>query len=173
MTLPPAAGLPAGVDKRLYYGYNTVGNRIIDVVQFGEGVTAVVSFDGLRLEEGSPIYLQIIRCLERGIAAGAVADGDELPSRRVLSARLGVNPNTIQKAFRLLEEEGLISSRAGAKSAVTLTPERAAAIRRRLLEEEAAALVRSLRQLGLDREGAAALVLRLWDGETEREEEAP
>ena len=133
----------------------------------------MVSFDGLRLEEGSPIYLQIIRCLERGIAAGAVADGDELPSRRVLSARLGVNPNTIQKAFRLLEEEGLISSRAGAKSAVTLTPERAAAIRRRLLEEEAAALVRSLRQLGLDREGAAALVLRLWDGETEREEEAP
>ena len=133
----------------------------------------MVSFDGLRLEEGSPIYLQIIRCLERGIAAGAVADGDELPSRRVLSARLGVNPITIQKAFRLLEEEGLISSRAGAKSAVTLTPERAAAIRRRLLEEEAAALVRSLRQLGLDREGAAALVLRLWDGETEREEEAP
>ena len=133
----------------------------------------MVSFDGLRLEEGSPIYLQIIRCLERGIAAGTVADGDELPSRRVLSARLGVNPNTIQKAFRLLEEEGLISSRAGAKSAVTLTPERAAAIRRRLLEEEAAALVRSLRQLGLDREGAAALVLRLWDGETEREEEAP
>ena len=133
----------------------------------------MVSFEALRLEEGSPIYLQIIRYLERGIAAGTVTDGDELPSRRVLSARLGVNPNTIQKAFRLLEEEGLISSRAGAKSAVTLTPERAAAIRRRLLEEEAAALVRSLRQLGLDREGAAALVLRLWDGETEREEEAP
>ena len=133
----------------------------------------MVSFDALRLEEGSPIYLQIIRYLERGIAAGTVTDGDELPSRRVLSARLGVNPNTLQKAFRLLEEEGLISSRAGAKSAVTLTPERAAAIRRRLLEEEAAALVRSLRQLGLDREGAAALVLRLWDGETEREEEAP
>ena len=129
----------------------------------------MVSFEALRLEEGSPIYLQIIRYLERGIAAGTVTDGDELPSRRVLSARLGVNPNTIQKAFRALEEAGVITSRAGAKSEVSLTPERADAIRRRLLEEEAAALVGSLRQMGLDREQAAALVLQLWD----RQEESP
>lgn len=139
------------------------------VVQFGKGVVALVTFEGLRLEEGMPIYLQIIRYLERGIAAGTVRDGDELPSRRVLSARLGVNPNTIQKAFRALEEAGVITSRAGAKSEVSLTPERAVAIRRRLLEEEAAALVGALRQMGLDREQAAALVLQLWD----RQEESP
>lgn len=116
-----------------------------------------------------PIYLQIIRFLERGIAAGAVRDGDELPSRRVLSARLGVNPNTIQKAFRTLEEDGLVTSRAGAKSEISLTPERAEAIRRRLLEEEAAALARALKQMGLDRDQAAALVRQLWD----RQEESP
>ena len=129
----------------------------------------MVSFESLLQAEGSPIYLQIIRYLERGIAAGTVRDGDELPSRRVLSARLGVNPNPIQKAFRALEEAGVITSRAGAKSEVSLTPERAAAIRRRLLEEEAAALVSALRQMGLDREQAAALVLQLWD----RQEESP
>ena len=139
------------------------------IVQFGKEVVTLVTFEGLRLEEGMPIYLQIIRYLERGIAAGTVRDGDELPSRRVLSARLGVNPNTIQKAFRALEEAGVITSRAGAKSEVSLTPERAAAIRRRLLEEEAAALVGALRQMGLDREQAAALVLQLWD----RQEESP
>lgn len=139
------------------------------VVQFGKGVVTLVTFEGLRLEEGMPIYLQIIRYLERGIAAGTVRDGDELPSRRVLSARLGVNPNTIQKAFRALEDAGVITSRAGAKSAVSLPPGRAEAIRRRLLEEEAAALVGALRQMGLDREQAAALVLQLWD----RQEESP
>ena len=139
------------------------------VVQFGKGVVTLVTFEGLRLEEGMPIYLQIIRYLERGIAAGTVRDGDELPSRRVLSARLGVNPNTIQKAFRALEEAGVITSRAGPKSEVSLTPERAAAIRRRLLEEEPAPLVTALRQMGLDREQAAALVLQLWD----RQEESP
>lgn len=132
-------------------------------------MVTLVTFEGLRLEEGMPIYLQIIRYLERGIAAGTVRDGDELPSRRVLSARLGVNPNTIQKAFRALEEAGVITSRAGAKSEVSLTPERAAAIRRRLLEEDAAALVGALKQMGLDREQAAALVLQLWD----RQEESP
>ena len=139
------------------------------VVQFGKGVVTLGTFEGLRLEEGMPIYLQIIRYLERGIAAGTVRDGDELPSRRVLSARLGVNPNTIQKAFRALEEAGVITSRAGAKSEVSLTPERAAAIRRRLLEEDAAALLGALKQMGLDREQAAALVLQLWD----RQEESP
>ena len=112
---------------------------------------------------------QVFGYLSRGIAAGTVRDGDELPSRRVLSARLGVNPNTIQKAFRALEEAGVITSRAGAKSEVSLTPERAAAIRRRLLEEDAAALVGALKQMGLDREQAAALVLQLWD----RQEESP
>ena len=86
------------------------------VVQFGKGVVTLVTFEGLRLEEGMPIYLQIIRYLERGIAAGTVRDGDELPSRRVLSARLGVNPNTIQKAFRALEEAGVITSRAGPRA---------------------------------------------------------
>ena len=115
-----------------------------------------------------PIYLQIIRYLERGIAAGTVRDGDELPSRRVLSARLGVNPNTIQKAFRALEEAGVITSRAGAKSEVSLTPERAAAIRGELLAAEARRAAEALRRMGLDRGAALELIGRLWDeGEEE------
>ena len=69
---------------------------------------ALVSFDRFSLAEGSPIYSQIIRFIKAGIVAGTIADGDEFPSRRALSALLGVNPNTIQKACRLLEEEGLL-----------------------------------------------------------------
>ena len=60
----------------------------------------MLSFSGFRLEDGSPIYQQIIRYLEQGIAAGTIRDGDGIPSRRVLSAQLGVNPNTVQKACR-------------------------------------------------------------------------
>ena len=82
----------------------------------------MVSFDGLRLGDGGPIYQQIVRYLQRGLAAGTICAGDELPSRRVLSARLGVNPNTVQKAYRLLEEAGLIASHAGAKSFVSAGP---------------------------------------------------
>lgn len=129
----------------------------------------MISFSGFRFEDGSPIYQQIIRYLEQGVAAGTIRDGDELPSRRVLSAQLGVNPNTVQKAYRLLEEEGLITSRSGAKSEVCAPPEQVAALRTRLLEQEIAGFVRSLRQSGLEKEAALELIDRLWD---RKEEEA-
>ena len=68
----------------------------------------IISFDGFAMDDKSPIYNQIVLFIKRGAVAGSIADGDELPSRRVLSALLGVNPNTVQKAYRLLEDEGLI-----------------------------------------------------------------
>ena len=129
----------------------------------------MITFEHFVPEDGLPIYLQIIRYVKRGVAAGSIADGEELPSRRVLSARLGVNPNTVQKAYRTLEEEGVIASRSGAKSEVTLTPETVEAVRRQLLEQEAGSLVRALRQAGLDKAAALALLDRLWN-ETEKEE---
>ena len=108
----------------------------------------MITFEHFVPEDGLPIYLQIIRYVKRGVAAGSITDGDELPSRRVLSAQLGVNPNTVQKAYRTLEEEGIIASRSGAKSEATLPP---------------------LRQAGLDKAAALALLDRLWN-ETEKEE---
>lgn len=131
---------------------------------------ALVDFSAFFAEDGLPIYLQIIRHIKRGIAAGTIQAGEELPSRRVLSARLGVNPNTVQKAYKLLEEEGIISSRSGAKSEIALSPELVEDIRRQLLEQEAGLLVRALRQAGLDRQAALELLGRLWD---ESKEEGP
>lgn len=128
----------------------------------------MVDFSAFVAEDGLPIYLQIIRHVKRAIAAGTVQAGDELPSRRVLSAQLGVNPNTVQKAYKLLEDEGIISSRSGAKSEIALSPELVEHIRRQLLEQEAGLLVRALRQAGLEKEAALALLERLWD---ESEEE--
>lgn len=128
----------------------------------------MLSFDAFLPEEGLPIYLQIVRHVKRGIAAGTVQAGDELPSRRVLSARLGVNPNTVQKAYRQLEEEGLITSRSGAKSEVALTPSTVDQVRSQLLEQEAGLLLRSLRQAGLDKGAVFTLLDRLWE-ETKEE----
>ena len=130
----------------------------------------MLSFSRFVPEEGLPIYLQIIRHVKRGIAAGTVQGGDELPSRRMLSAQLGVNPNTVQKAYRLLEEEGLITSRSGAKSEVVLSPGTVEQVRNQLLEQEAGLLVQALRQAGLDKEAAVTLLERLWE---ETKEETP
>ena len=133
---------------------------------------ALVSFDQFSLAEGSPIYSQIIRFIKAGIVAGTIADGDEFPSRRALSALLGVNPNTSQKACRMLEEEGLLQSRMGAKRFIAVTEAEAEAIRVQLLEEDALALVQAIRRMGVSREEARCLLERLWDEAERRSEEA-
>ena len=125
----------------------------------------MVSFDDLVLLDGMPIYQQILRHVKLGIAGGTIAPGDALPSRRVLSALLGVNPNTVQKAYRLLEEEELMESRSGAKSVLTLDERKVRDVRTKLLEGEIAVLVAALKETGSSKEEALELVARLWDRE--------
>ena len=118
----------------------------------------MISFEELVLGTGIPIYLQIILYVKRGMAAGTIQNGDEMPSRRVLSALLGVNPNTIQKAYRMLEEEGLICSHAGAKSYASVSEAQKKQIRRELLENEAKTLVEAMKQMGVTKEEAVDLI---------------
>lgn len=123
----------------------------------------MVSFDAFRPTDGVPIYLQILTYIKRGAIAGTIHDGDELPSRRMLSALLGVNPNTVQKAFRLLEEEGLIESRTGAKSCMTLSGDTLRALRIELLSEEFRSIARTLRQMGITKDEALRLIAQHWE----------
>ncbi len=126
----------------------------------------MISFDEFRPEPGVPVYLQILRHIQRGAVAGTIQNGDELPSRRALSALLGINPNTVQKAYRLLEDEGLVISHPGAKSYMSLDAEKTARIRSQLLAQQARAVVAALRQMGLDRDAAKALLDEYWEEST-------
>ena len=123
----------------------------------------MVSFENFTIEDGSPIYLQIILYIKRCIIGGTIADGDELPSRRVLSALLGVNPNTIQKAYKILEEEGLIQSHSGAKSYVIADGSAVARIRAELLESDALNIINAMKQMGLAKDDALALIEKYWE----------
>ncbi len=123
----------------------------------------MISFEHFIMENGIPIYLQIILFIKRGIIAGIVVNGDELPSRRMLSALLGVNPNTVQKAYRMLEEEGLIQSHSGAKSYMLLDNGKINHIRRELLENDAKSIVKAMKQMGLSKEEAVQLIETYWE----------
>ena len=126
----------------------------------------MISFDDFRLGEGSPIYLQILLYLKKEMAAGRIPDGAELPSRRMLSALLGVNPNTVQKAYRMLEEEGLIQSHTGAKSCVVADDAARSRVRTQLLGQDARAMISAMKQMGVTREEALALLDTLWKEES-------
>ena len=66
-----------------------------------------------------PLYEQLVEQLRKQIVLGNAAPGSPLPSVRQLSVELGVNPNTIQKAYREMEQEGLIVSLPGRGNFVT------------------------------------------------------
>lgn len=122
----------------------------------------MISFAELVLGQGLPIYLQIVLYVKRGMVAGTIQNGDEMPSRRVLSALLGVNPNTIQKACRILEEEGLICSHSGAKSYACYTPETIRDLRRQLLENDVQTLVEAMKQMDITKSEAITMLESLW-----------
>jgi len=60
-----------------------------------------------------PIYEQLYKDITRKAALGVIEQGESLPSVRTLAQELGVNPNTVQKAYQMLERDGIICSVAG------------------------------------------------------------
>jgi GntR family transcriptional regulator len=109
-----------------------------------------------------PIHRQIAEQIRRGVAAGLLLPGDQLPSVRELAARLLVNPNTVAKVYRDLERDGLLETRRGQGTFVAAD---AAALaegeRRRLLTAQLRAVARDVRAFGLDEEAALDLFRRV------------
>lgn len=123
----------------------------------------VVDFSNLELNKLSPIYMQIIRFVKMGILSNTIPIGAEMPSRRVLSALLSVNPNTIQKAYKQLEEERLLLSFAGSKSLIDYRKEQLIKIREELVIDETHRYISSIKGMGMSLEEANHLISHLWD----------
>ena len=126
----------------------------------------MISFEQFVSEDNIPIYLQIIGYVKRGIVAGTIRDGDEIPSRRMLSALRGVNPNTVQKSYAMLEEEGLIHSRSGAMSCVVVTGGTVRRLRQELLAGSLSALIVAMKQRGMSLDEARDALSELWEVES-------
>lgn len=129
----------------------------------------MVDFTEIKMDGSEPIYAQLIKFVKGGLASGEIAYGDEMPSRRVLSALLGINPNTVQKAYALMEAEEIISSHAGAKSLVCATKEKISQIKAQLTEEGAQAAIATLKAAGYSKDEAIAILEKYWDSEVNGE----
>ena len=64
-------------------------------------------------DSGVPVYLQISQAIRRSIALGSLRDGEQGPSVREVAEMLTVNPNTVAKAYQLLERAGIVVTRKG------------------------------------------------------------
>ncbi len=86
---------------------------------------------------GRPVYQQIIDQVKRDIALGRLTRDEKLPTVRQLAGRLAINPNTIAKAYRQLEQEGIIVTKPGAGAFVAnLDSNLSRAVRKRIVCEE-------------------------------------
>jgi GntR family transcriptional regulator len=112
------------------------------------------SLDG---RSGLSPYLQVVQQVRHALRLGLLRKGDQLPTVKDVVARLAINPNTVLKAYRELERDGLVAARPGIGTFVTrsLTDSSLAAhepLRRELLRWLSAA-----RRAGLDEESIEAL----------------
>ena len=123
----------------------------------------MISFESFVPDGNVPIYLQIVGYIKRGIVAGTIENGAEMPSRRMLSALLGVNPNTVQKSYAMLEEEGLIHSRSGAKSCVAADDAAIRRLRGELLGQNLKTIIDAMKQMGMTLEDAQTALADHWE----------
>jgi GntR family transcriptional regulator len=99
-----------------------------------------------------PIYVQLVDRIKHLVATGVLQPGDQLPTVRQLAADLRVNFNTIARAYRMLDESGVISTQQGRGTYVLepMPPERAQRLRRAALEELARSIIKEADRMGFD-----------------------
>lgn len=99
---------------------------------------------------GVPIYLQLMEQVKHAIETGALRPGEQLPGIRPLAEELVINPNTVAKAYRELEHEGVIELRHGAGAFVSAAaPVRKATEKVRAAQAVVAATIERLRSRGV------------------------
>ena len=122
----------------------------------------MLDFRKLELNTTEPVYVQIVSFVKRQIFTGAAEKGESLPSRRELAAILKINPNTVQKAFRLMEEEKIIETPPHAVSVIHWDDTVFARLRRELTAGLVADFVAQAKENGLTLQTVTELLQEEW-----------
>lgn len=99
-----------------------------------------------------PIYEQIVREVEKLITLGALTPGSQIPSVRSLAYDLGINPNTVKKAYDILEENGLIISKSTKGTFISDNISKAKELKIEELINKIREITKELETYGLDKE---------------------
>jgi len=116
-----------------------------------------------------PVYLQIVRYFKEQIAVGELEPGKEIPSRRELANRMKVNPNTAQRAYKEMEEQGLIYTEKNHPSKITTDNKILGQVRSELLVEAVDQFVTSVRSINVPVEELLDLVKEKYTDNSDKE----
>src|SRR3954447_22184639 len=102
-------------------------------------------------------YLQVVQQVRHALRLGLLAEGDQLPTVKDVVASLAINPNTVLKAYRELEREGLVAARPGVGTFVTRTLADSSLAAHEPLRRDLARWLTKARAAGLDDDSIEAL----------------
>lgn len=114
-----------------------------------------------------PVYVQVVRYFKEQIAIGKIVAGEEIPSRRELAASLNINPNTAQKAYKEMEEQGLIHTERNFPSKITTDERILQSIRQELIFAAVDSFVESIRPINVPIEELLQVVKEKYVGKEE------
>jgi GntR family transcriptional regulator len=111
----------------------------------------------LDTHSGVAPYLQIVQQVRRALKLGLLHEGDQLPTVKEVVARIAINPNTVLKAYRELEHDGLVAARPGIGTFVTRTLSDQSLSAHGPLRQELGRWLAKAQRAGLDDESIEAL----------------
>jgi len=109
-------------------------------------------------DSNTPIYLQLVKLFTIRIAGGAWGAGERVMSVRDLAVEFKVNPNTVQRALSELERDSLVYTERTSGRFITGDVSKIREARKNLIDQEVAAFVRQMKQLGFERDQWMAMV---------------
>jgi len=121
----------------------------------------------LDTRSGIAPYMQLIQQVRRAMRLGLLSEGDQLPTVKDVVSRVAINPNTVLKAYRELEHEGLVSPRPGLGTFVTRTLTDETVTAHAPLRTELQRWLSKARAAGLDDESIEALFVTTFHAQLE------
>lgn len=112
----------------------------------------------VKFNNRDPLYVQVIRHFKEQIAKGFYAPGQEIPSRRELANQLKINPNTVQRAYKEMEEQKLIYTEGNLPSCITKDEEVLKGVRQELISEAVHIFINSIKSINAPLPEVLALV---------------
>ena len=119
----------------------------------------------VKFNNRDPVYVQVIRHFKEQLATGTFEPGQEIPSRRELANQLKINPNTAQRAYKEMEEQGLIFTEGNLPSRITKDEQVLKMVREELILEAVNTFVHSIQTINIPVHEALDLVKNTYERE--------
>ena len=125
----------------------------------------------LDARSGVAPYLQLVGQVRQALLLGLLSEGDKLPTVKEVVAKVAINPNTVSKAYRELEHQGLASAKPGVGTFITRSLGQASLAEHGPLQDELRGWLAKARAAGLTEPGIEAMFLSTFRASGEAEEE--